>query len=148
MSVAENATLTIPDKLGSLGFIGPEAQTGFARRLIQELGIRTTGPTQVVSSLSGGNQQKVVFARALARDPLALILINPTSGVDVASKTALFATISNVASRGAAVLIISDELEELDMCDRVLVIRSRRLTHEFLPPFQSHKLVAAMEGVS
>ena len=58
-------------------------------RLIDRLGIKTSSPTQPVSSLSGGNQQKVVLARALARNPKALVLINPTSGVDVASKAAL-----------------------------------------------------------
>ena len=147
LSVAENATMTLSDELGLLGVIYPRAQTRLAQRLIEVLGIKITGPTQAVSSLSGGNQQKVVFSRALARDPTALVLINPTSGVDVASKEALFATIRDVTRRGAAVLLISDELDELEVCDRILVICSRHLTREFLPPFESHDLVAAMEGV-
>jgi simple sugar transport system ATP-binding protein len=148
LSVAENATMTITDKLGSFGFINPRTLESESMRLIDRLAIKTPGPGQTVSSLSGGNQQKVVLARALARDPKALVLINPTSGVDVASKAALFSSIRDVASRGAAVLVISDELEELSLCDRVLVIRSHRLTREFLPPFAEHDIVAEMEGVA
>jgi simple sugar transport system ATP-binding protein len=148
LSVAENATMTISDQLGAFGFINPQTLENTSRRLIERLGIKTAGPDQPVSSLSGGNQQKVVLARALARDPKALVLINPTSGVDVASKAALFASIRDVASRGAAVLVISDELEELALCDRVLVIRSHRLTREFLPPFSDRDLVAEMEGLT
>ncbi len=147
MSVAENLTMTIPDKLGPLGFIAPAQLNKATRRLIGQLDIKTAGPLELVSSLSGGNQQKVVLGRALARDPGGLVLINPTSGVDVASKAALFASIREAAKRGAAVLIISDELEELDLCDRVLVIRARRLTREFMPPFSGRELVAEMEGV-
>ena len=146
LSVAENATMTISDQLGTFGFINPRALESASMRLIERLGIKTDGPAQPVSSLSGGNQQKVVLARALAREPKALVLINPTSGVDVASKAALFASIRDVASRGAAVLIISDELEELALCDRVLVICSHRVTREFLPPFSDRDLVAEMEA--
>jgi simple sugar transport system ATP-binding protein len=146
LSVAENATMTISDQLGVFGFIHPQRLASASTRLIDRLGIKTESPAQPVSALSGGNQQKVVLARALARDPKALVLINPTSGVDVASKAALFASIREVAWQGAAVLIISDELEELELCDRVLVIRSRRLTREFLPPFSDRDLVAEMEA--
>ena len=148
LSVAENATMTVSGELGPLGIILPRAQSGLAQQLIEELDIKTADSTQPVAALSGGNQQKVVFARALARDPTALILINPTSGVDVASKAALFATIRRAAEQGKAILVVSDELEELEICDRVLVMRSHRLTHEFHPPFPSHDLVAAMEGVN
>jgi simple sugar transport system ATP-binding protein len=146
LSVAENATMTISDNLGLLGFINPHTLLCRSMSLIDRLGIKTPSPDQPVSSLSGGNQQKVVLARALARDPTVLVLINPTSGVDVASKAALFTSIREVASQGAAVLIISDEIEELDLCDRVLVIRSHRLTREFLPPFSDRDLIAEMEA--
>ena len=146
LSVAENATMSVADQLGSFGFIAPQAQETISMRLVDRLAIKTSGPGQMVSTLSGGNQQKVVFARALARDPKALVLINPTSGVDVASKAALFACIRDVASRGAAILLISDELEELALCDRVLVIRSRCLAREFRPPFVEHDIVAEMEA--
>jgi simple sugar transport system ATP-binding protein len=146
MSVAENATMAIPDQLGLFGFLSPRALSAVSTRLIDRLGIKTSGPDEIVSSLSGGNQQKVVLARALARDPKVLVLINPTSGVDVASKAALFASIAEVGKRGAAVVIISDEIEELELCDRVLVVRGRRLTREFHVPWVPREMVAEMEG--
>jgi simple sugar transport system ATP-binding protein len=147
MSVAENATMTIQDQLGPFGFIRPRELDRVAGQMINELDIKTAGPMVPVSDLSGGNQQKVVLARALARRPGVLVLINPTSGVDVASKAALFESIREVSRRDTAVLIISDELEELELCDRVLVIRSRRLTREFAAPWSGGEVVAEMEGV-
>jgi len=148
MSVADNATMAVPDQLGKAGFISPSAVARATRHIIQELDIKTAGPGEIVSSLSGGNQQKVVLARALARDPAALVLINPTCGVDVASRIALFRAIIRVASRGAAVLLISDDLEELEICHRIWVLRSRHLTREFVPPWVARDLVAEMEGMA
>jgi simple sugar transport system ATP-binding protein len=148
MSVADNATMTIPDRLGAAGFISPSALALTTQRMIQELDIKTAGPAEPVSSLSGGNQQKVVLARALARGPRALVLINPTCGVDVASRIALFQAIIRVANRGAAVLLISDDLEELEICHRIWVLRSGHLIREFVPPWSARELVAEMEGVA
>ena len=98
--------------------------------------------------MSGGNQQKVVFARALAREPRVLVLIQPTSGVDVASKEVLLGCVRQVAAEGAAVVMISDEFDELELCDRVLVIRSGQLTREFERPFSSRQVLAEIEGVA
>jgi simple sugar transport system ATP-binding protein len=148
MSVADNATMTIPDQLGMAGFISPSLLALATRRMIQELDIKTAGLAEPVGSLSGGNQQKVVLARALARGPGALVLINPTCGVDVASRVALFRAIVRVAKAGTAVLLISDDLEELEMCHRILVLRSKHLTREFAPPWSAQELVAAMEGIA
>jgi simple sugar transport system ATP-binding protein len=148
MSVAENATLTVTDCLGSLGFIRPVARKRLATRMIQRLGIKVASSAEPVSALSGGNQQKVVLARALARDPRVLVLIQPTSGVDVASKEVLLACVRQVAAEGAAIVMISDEFEELELCDRVLVIRSGRITREFERPFSSREIVAEIEGVA
>ena len=148
MSVAENATLAVTDCLGSLGFIRPAARERLATRMIQLLGIKVGSSAEPVSALSGGNQQKVVFARALAREPRVLVLIQPTSGVDVASKEVLLGCVRQVAAEGAAVVMISDEFDELELCDRVLVIRSGRLTREFERPFSSRQIVAEIEGVA
>lgn len=148
LSVADNATMTVSDRLGRLGFLAPGRLASEATRLIRELDIKVSDARQAVSDLSGGNQQKVVFARALARDPAVLVLINPTSGVDVASKAALFDSIRAAAACGTAVLVISDELEELELCERVCVIRACRLTREFVAPWSEHDLVAEMEGIA
>src|SRR6478752_6654721 len=97
--------------------------------------------------ISGGNQQKAVMARALASDPKVLVLLYPTQGVDIASKDALFAIVDRARAGGTAVLIISDELDELSVCDRVLVIFKGRLTAEFAAGWESEALVAAIEGI-
>ncbi|MFB6437981.1 sugar ABC transporter ATP-binding protein [Streptomyces sp. NPDC056411] len=147
-SVAENATLTLGGRLGPLGTVLPARTREFARRMIAALDIRTTGPDQPVSGLSGGNQQKVVVARALARDPAVLVAVRPTNGVDVASKEALLGVVRQVADRGSGALLVSDELDDLRVCDRVLAVFHGRVTAEFAAGWRERDLVAAMEGVA
>jgi rhamnose transport system ATP-binding protein len=92
------------------------------------LSIKATGPRQNVGDLSGGNQQKVVIAKWLARAPQVLILDEPTKGIDVGAKSAVHAVTSEFAQRGNAVVMISSELPEiLGMSDRVLVMRRGRV---------------------
>jgi len=115
--------------------------------MIENLAIKTPGPELPVSGLSGGNQQKVVMARALANDPKVLVLINPTAGVDVRSKEFLLGKVEEIAESGTGVLIASDELDDLRMCDRVLVMFQGRVVTEKAGGWHDHELVAAMEGV-
>ncbi|NKE63621.1 sugar ABC transporter ATP-binding protein, partial [Lentzea sp. PSKA42] len=147
MSVADNGTLTIPDRLGRAGFIDGRRRDGLARAMIGNLAIKTPGPELPVSGLSGGNQQKVVMARALANDPKLLVLINPTAGVDVRSKEFLLGKVGEIAESGAGVLVASDELDDLRRCDRVLVVFQGRVVAEIPRGWHDHQLVAAMEGV-
>ena len=102
----------------------------------------------VVSGLSGGNQQKVVMARALANDPQVLVLITPTAGVDVRSKEFLLDKVDQVAAAGTAVLVASDELDDLRVCDRVLVMFQGRIVTGMAAGWRENDLVAAMEGLS
>jgi simple sugar transport system ATP-binding protein len=148
MSVSENVTMTVTDLLGTLGFIEPKRRDQLTERLINQLDIKTAGPEQTVSGLSGGNQQKLVMGRALARQPTLLVLVNPTSGVDIASKFALVNAIGRLTAVGTTVLIVSDELDELELCGRVLVLFAGRITHELSYPWTSKILVSAMEGLS
>jgi simple sugar transport system ATP-binding protein len=148
LSVAENASMTITDRLGRLGVISARARDAFARRAITDLDIRTDGPAQPVSGLSGGNQQKVVVARALATDPGVLVLINPTAGVDVKSKQALLSFVDRARTAGRAALLVSDEPADLRGCDRVLVMFKGALTAEYAAGWAEHDLVAAIEGVT
>ena len=148
LSVSENLTMPVSDLLGGLGFIDPKRRDALTRRFIDRLDIKTAGPKQAVRDLSGGNQQKVVMGRALTRQPKLLILLNPTSGVDIASKLALIEAIREVTTTGTTVLMVSDELDELELCDRVLVLFSGRITHEFVYQWTSNELVSAMEGLS
>jgi simple sugar transport system ATP-binding protein len=147
MSIADNATLTIPRRLGPAGFVSGARRDGITRTMIDNLAIKTPGPALPVASLSGGNQQKVVMARALANDPRLLVLITPTAGVDVRSKEFLLAKVGGVADRGAGVVIASDELDDLRGCDRVLVMFQGRIVARFAHGWVDNALVAAMEGV-
>ncbi|MEU8516864.1 sugar ABC transporter ATP-binding protein [Kitasatospora sp. NPDC048722] len=147
-SVAENATLTVTDQLGPYGTVLPSRTRAFAQRMIDGLDIKTPGPATPVSALSGGNQQKVVIARALATEPHVLVAIRPTNGVDINSKESLLGTIRQVADGGRSALIVSDELDDLRACDRVLAMFQGRVVAEFEPGWSDEQLVAAMEGMS
>ena len=102
--------------------------TALSRRLTGELRVRTPSVETPVRTLSGGNQQKVVLARWLARRPRVLILDEPTRGVDVGAKAEIYRLIRAIAAEGVAVLVISSELPEvLGLSDRVLVMCEGRL---------------------
>ncbi|MFD3836974.1 sugar ABC transporter ATP-binding protein [Streptomyces sp. NPDC058642] len=147
MTIGDNATMTVLDRLGRFGFVGSDRKRGFATELIERLDIHTEGPDQPVSDLSGGNAQKVVMARALASDPRLLVLINPTAGVDVKSKESLLARVDTAREDGTAVLVVSDELDDLRRCDRVLVLFHGRVVAEHPAGWRDHELIASIEGV-
>ncbi|MET7473603.1 sugar ABC transporter ATP-binding protein [Streptomyces sp. NPDC005648] len=147
MSIGDNSTMTVLDRLGRFGFIGTDRRRGFAAELIDRLDIHAEGPEQPVSALSGGNAQKVVMARALASDPRLLVLINPTAGVDVKSKESLLARVDSAREDGTAVLVVSDELDDLRRCDRVLVLFHGRVVAEHSAGWRDHELIASIEGV-
>lgn len=147
LSVAENATLPISDRLGAAGFIPPAKRRDLGQKMIDDLAIKTDGPEQPVNGLSGGNAQKVVMARALANRPRALVLISPTAGVDVRSKEFLLDVVDGVARAGTGVLVVSDELDDLRTCDRVLVMVHGKLVRELARGWADADLVAIMEGM-
>ncbi|GAB2980637.1 sugar ABC transporter ATP-binding protein [Streptomyces pseudoechinosporeus] len=147
MTIGDNATMSVLDRLGRYGFVGTERRRGVATELIERLDIHTEGPDQPVSDLSGGNAQKVVMARALASDPRLLVLINPTAGVDVKSKESLLARMDSARDDGTAVLVVSDELDDLRRCDRVLVLFHGRVVAEHAAGWDDHELIASIEGV-
>jgi simple sugar transport system ATP-binding protein len=145
LSVEENIALPVLKRLSRLlGFISEERRRDLAERMISRLEIKVSDATQNASELSGGNQQKTVMSRALASEPAVLVLGHPTAGVDIASKEALFGIIRAMDS---AVLVVSDEIEELAICDRVLVMFAGRIVREFAGDWQEHEMVAAMEGL-
>ncbi|MFJ1796077.1 sugar ABC transporter ATP-binding protein [Kitasatospora griseola] len=147
-SIAENATLTVTDQLGPFGTVLPSRTRAFAERMIGDLDIKTPGPSAPVSALSGGNQQKVVIARALATEPDVLVAIRPTNGVDVKSKESLLGTVRTVADAGKTALIVSDELDDLRVCDRVVAMFHGRVVAEFEHGWSDEQLVSAMEGMA
>jgi simple sugar transport system ATP-binding protein len=88
------------------------------------------------------------MGRALASEPKVLVVLHPMQGVDIASKAALFAILEKARAAGAAVLVVSDDLDELVACDRILVMFRGRLVAEFGAEWRDHELVAAIEGVA
>lgn len=148
LSVAENAALTLRSvRPGRFGVVSPARERRRAQRVVAEFDIKAPGVEAPVSALSGGNQQKVVTARALATDPRLLVLINPTAGVDVKSKEALLGLVEDMRERDTAVIVISDELDDLRTCDRVLVLRHGRTTTEHPAGWSDNDLVASIEGM-
>lgn len=147
MTIGDNATMSVLDRLGRYGLVGTARKRDVATQLIERLDIHTEGPDQPVSDLSGGNAQKVVMARALASDPRLLVLINPTAGVDVKSKESLLSRVDNAREDGTAVLVVSDELDDLRRCDRVLVLFHGRVVAEHAAGWHDHELIASIEGV-
>jgi rhamnose transport system ATP-binding protein len=132
MSVGDNISLAVLPELTPGGVLRPRRERALARRFMEQLRIKATSPGQVVRSLSGGNQQKVVLAKWLAAEPKILLLDEPTHGVDVGTKADVHRTISHLAAEGLTILLISSELPEiLGMSDRVLVMREGRLVAEF-----------------
>jgi simple sugar transport system ATP-binding protein len=150
LSVAENTTMTIVDWLARrLGWLSPRARATAAAPLARRLSIVSAGLTQPVGELSGGNQQKVTVARAIVRRPRLIVAITPTRGVDVASKSLLLAELAQItAESGASLLLATDELSDLVICDRVVVLVRGAVFTEFTrPPFDREALISATEGL-
>ncbi|MCM8746847.1 sugar ABC transporter ATP-binding protein [Thermomicrobium sp. CFH 73360] len=132
LSVRENVTLPVLAQLGWLGFPSRRAEERITQLFVERLRIRTPSLEQRVMNLSGGNQQKVVLARALATNPKVLILDEPTRGIDVGAKAEVHTLIAELAEAGMGILLISSELPEvLSMSHRVLVMSGGRIVAEF-----------------
>jgi rhamnose transport system ATP-binding protein len=132
LSIARNATMTRMKQLSAGGLIRAAREKALASEWATRLQLKYHKLDDHVGTLSGGNQQKVVLAKWLATQPRLLIIDEPTRGIDVGTKAEVHRLISELASRGLAVLMISSELPEvLGMADRVLVMHEGRLTGEF-----------------
>ncbi len=130
-SVKENLGLTNFKSISKNGVINKEKEKNLFDSMVKRLGVRTSGPTQIVKSLSGGNQQKIVIAKWLGIEPDILILDEPTRGVDVGAKKEIYSIINSLAEKGVSIIMISSELPEIiGMVDRVLVMQEGKLTGE------------------
>jgi ribose transport system ATP-binding protein len=130
-SVQHNLGLPNLDRNSRLGMVLRRRERDMAQQLCQRLRVRTPRLNQPVGLLSGGNQQKVVFGKWLARQPQVLILDEPTRGVDIGAKSEIYALMDELAAAGIALVMISSDLEEvLGMSDRVLVLHQGRLAGE------------------
>jgi general nucleoside transport system ATP-binding protein len=130
-----------------LGWLNPRGWLRWARGLLNEFDVRGGGPTTRGSSLSGGNQQKVVIAREVSRDPSVLIAAQPTRGLDVGAIEFVHRRLVEQRDAGKAVLLVSLELEEIvSLSDRILVLYEGRIVAEFPPDVGEEELGFAMVG--
>jgi simple sugar transport system ATP-binding protein/ribose transport system ATP-binding protein len=131
-SITRNVSVVHVSKLSRLGVLRRGLERQQVGELTSRLDVRMSGLRALAETLSGGNQQKLLFSKWLFRPPRVLIADEPTQGVDVGAKHAIYALIARLAAQGLAVLLISSELEEvLGLSHRVLVMREGRLVAEF-----------------
>lgn len=128
-ALGRNITLPALEKFSNKGAINTRKELELAKKLAEKMTVKAKSIFDLVSSLSGGNQQKVVFAKLLTAELEALILDEPTKGVDVGAKSAIYEIISDLACGGYGIILVSSEMPEiLAMSDRVVVMREGRIT--------------------
>jgi ribose transport system ATP-binding protein len=134
-SIRVNTTLaTLPRHTRHGGWLDADAETATTASVCQRLAVHCASLEQAVSELSGGNQQKVVIGRWLARDCSVMLFDEPTRGIDVAAKDMVYQLLRDLAANGKAVVFVSSELTELmAVCDRILVMSAGSIASEFLP---------------
>ncbi len=146
-SIADNVSVTVLGALtGKFGLVSPGDRGRMAQSWVERLGIRAAHVDAPVQTLSGGNQQRVVLAKWLATDPKVLILDSPTVGVDIRNKQGIYDVVRQLAERGVAILLISDEVPEVYFnADRILHMREGRIAGSFVPGQESeHQLAEAL----
>ncbi len=132
MSTAQNTVMVSTHRAARWRQVAFGNEASLVARATKAFGIRTASPRLPVRSLSGGNQQKVLFAKWLASEPRVLLLDEPTRGVDVAAKAELHAALRSAADDGLALLVTSSEVPELiDLCDELLVMYRGEIVRHF-----------------
>ncbi len=147
-AVSENLSLSVLARIGSRGRLSKAAEQKLVERWTERLDIVSASSQAMISTLSGGNQQKVVVARCLARDPELLVLAEPTAGVDIGTRVAIYELIAGLAREGLTVIVSSSDLGDLlAMCTRIVVLREGRVDVELAADgLTEHALVNAIEG--
>ncbi len=149
MSIKDNISLPIIDKLSKFIFLNHPKEWEITEQYARDMDIRATTWQQLVLSLSGGNQQKVVLAKWLATAPRILIMDEPTKGIDVGTKVAVHRIMSRLANEGIAIILVSSELPEiLGMSDRIIVMHEGIITSCFnRDEANSENIIRAATGV-
>ncbi len=149
LSIATNATLPRVGLVARHGLIGRGAEASAALPLLRRLRVHPPRPAELARALSGGNQQKVVLARALFAEPRVLVLDEPTRGIDVGAKLEIHELVRELAAAGVAIVVVSSDLRELlALADRVTVLARGRVTGTFEAPLDGHRIMAAATGVA
>ena len=146
-SSKENMTIVNLNKYSKGGIVNSKAELSDVEKMIRMLAIKLSSPKQVVNSLSGGNQQKVIIAKWLLKKPKILIIDEPTRGIDVGAKSEIHRIISSLACQGMAVILVSSELPEiLGMSDRVIVIHEGHLKGELTRQEATQEKIMALSA--
>ena len=150
LSIAFNISISAPKKICDGELVNPAKEKKLVDSYIDKLSIKAASPTQDVKNLSGGNQQKVVLAKAMAADPDILIFDEPTRGIDVEAKQEIYQLMNGLAEQGKAIIMISSELEELiGMSDRIGVIYEGHMAGELeKSEFDQKEIVAMASGIA
>lgn len=150
LGVRENVAIGGLDMLsGRFGFIDGKREAEHVRTLARQTNVISSSLEQPVSQLSGGNQQKVVFARSLCRNPDVVVAMSPTRGVDVGAKEQLYALLRGLAQRGLGVVVVSDEEDEIDqLANRVVIVFEGKIVDELTGNYSMKELILRMEGVA
>lgn len=150
LGVRENVSLGGLSVLtGPWGFIRRQKESTHVSDLARQTRVVSSSLEQPVSQLSGGNQQKVVFARALCRSPEVIVAMSPTRGVDIGAKEQLYGLLRDLASKGMGIVIVSDEEDEIEqLANRVAIIVEGKCVGELVNDYDLKELILHMEGVS
>ena len=132
MSIKENTTLSSLDKVSKFGILNEDAEVAYTTKYVEEIHTKTPSIEVPVNTLSGGNQQKVVLAKALMSEPKVMILDEPTRGIDVGAKYEIYKIMNELVEKGVVIIMISSEMEEIfGMSDRIITIANGEVTGEF-----------------
>ncbi len=147
-TVGENISLSALRLLGSRGRLSAKDEATLVRSWSRRLGVVSTGSSAPISTLSGGNQQKVILARCLAVSPRVLVLCEPTAGVDIGTRVSIYQIIADLAADGLTVVVASsDEGDLLALCTRILVLRGGVVAEELeAEGLTKNVLIRAIEG--
>jgi ribose transport system ATP-binding protein len=149
MSVGENLSISVLDRFGSAVRLSHEQERRFGAEWVQTLDVKTSGLDASVQTLSGGNQQKVLLGRTLARDPSVLVMCEPTAGVDIGARHAIYDLVAEQVRQGLSVMVTSSDAGDLlALCTRILVLHEGVVARDLAAKdLTEHQLVQAMEGV-
>ncbi|HMU09311.1 MAG TPA: sugar ABC transporter ATP-binding protein [Ferruginibacter sp.] len=129
MEVKKNISLPCLEKIETMGFLSAKKETSLAKKYIDQLGIKTPSENQLAGNLSGGNQQKIVLAKWLERQPKVLLLDEPTRGIDVNAKNEMYKLMQEMVQKEMGIIMVSSELTEvLTIADRILVMAEGKIT--------------------
>jgi ribose transport system ATP-binding protein len=144
-SIENNVSLSVLNRLATGGFVSNRRKRKLSEEGIKQFRVVCRGPATHIRHLSGGNQQKVIFARITAVDPLLYLLDEPTRGVDVGAKVEVYKEIIRFAEAGASILLVSSELPELlGLSDRILVLNGGRLVGDLVRTGATHERVLSL----